>query len=83
MKPTEYGGDEAYGGGQGSFIFNMLFMEPDVDLSQKSPAGYAFEDYYYLPNPWSQEIENPKHALYYEQRERKGRGIVQNLSAQL
>jgi len=78
---TEYGGDEAYGGGQGSFIFNMLFMEPDVDLSQKSPLGYAFEDYYYLPNPWSEEIENPKHALFYEQREMRRRGIVQNLSA--
>ena len=78
---TEYGGDEAFGGGQGSFIFNMLFMEPDVDLSQKSPLGYAFEDYFYLPNPWSEEIENPKHALFYEQREQKMRGVVQNLSA--
>ena len=78
---TEYGGDEAYGGGQGSFIFNMLFMEPDVDLSQKSPEGFSLKDYYYLPNPWSQEIENPKHALYYEQREMKRRGMLENLNA--
>lgn len=78
---AEYGGDEAYGGGQGTAFFNLLFMEPDVDLNQKSPSTFLFEDYYYLPNPWSREIENPKHALYYEKRDFNRRGIIQNISA--
>jgi TonB-linked SusC/RagA family outer membrane protein len=78
---TEYGGDEAYGGGQGTAFFNMLFMEPDVDLNRDSPSTFLLKKYYYLPNPWSQEIENPKHALYYESRGYKRNGIVQNLTA--
>jgi TonB-linked SusC/RagA family outer membrane protein len=78
---TEYGGDEAYGGGQGTAFFNMLFMEPDVNLDMDSPSSFLLNKYYYLPNPWSQEIENPKHALYYENRQYKRNGIVQNLTA--
>jgi TonB-linked SusC/RagA family outer membrane protein len=78
---TEYGGDEAYGGGQGTAFFNMLFMEPDVDLNRDSPSSFLLKKYYYLPNPWSQEIENPKHALYYETRGYQRNGIVQNLTA--
>ncbi len=77
---TEYGGDEAYGGGQGTAFFNMLFMEPDVNLDMDSPNNDILSKYYYLPNPWSQEIENPKHALYYEKRELNRRGVVQNIT---
>ncbi len=77
---TEYGGDEAYGGGQGTAFFNMLFMEPDVDLDMNSPSDFLLPKYYHLPNPWSQEIENPKHALYYENRELNRRGVVQNIT---
>jgi TonB-linked SusC/RagA family outer membrane protein len=78
---SEYGGDEAYGGGQGTAFFNMLFMEPDVNLNRDSPSTFLLKKYYYLPNPWSQEIENPKHALYYEKRGYQRNGIIQNLTA--
>ncbi|VBB47218.1 TonB-dependent receptor [uncultured Paludibacter sp.] len=79
---TEYGGDEAYGGGQGTSFFNMLFMEPDVNLNMEAPSNdYTLKNYYYLPNPWSKEIENPKHSLYYENRNLNRRGVVQNIAA--
>jgi TonB-linked SusC/RagA family outer membrane protein len=77
---SEYGGDEAYGGGQGTAFFNMLFMEPDVNLDMNTPGDDLLTKYYYKPNPWSQEIENPKHALYYEKRDLNRRGVVQNIT---
>ncbi|MDD4191173.1 MAG: SusC/RagA family TonB-linked outer membrane protein [Mangrovibacterium sp.] len=76
----EYGGEEAYGGGQGTAFYNLLFMEPDVNLSMDPPGGFLLPNYYYLPNPWSPDTENPKHALHYEQRALNRRGVVQNIT---
>ena len=46
-------------GGTSAF-FNVLMMEPDVDLFAKNENG---QDYLYYPNHWSTQINNPLYDL--------------------
>jgi TonB-linked SusC/RagA family outer membrane protein len=47
------------GGGTGAF-FDVLMMEPDVDLFQKNTNG---QDYNYFPNHWNTQVSNPLYDL--------------------
>jgi len=48
------------GGGTGSF-FEVLMMEPDVDLFAKNSDG---QDYNYFPNHWNTIVANPLYDLW-------------------
>jgi len=50
--------------GSSNSFFDLLFINPDVDLNQKNPDG---SPYLILPDPWSIE-ENPLYPLYYRDR---------------
>ncbi len=52
------GGDSKYNGG---VFFNILLLEPDVDLEMKNPDG---QPYKFIPNPWQSEQENPLYNLW-------------------
>ncbi len=52
------GGDSKYNGG---VFFNILLLEPDVNLEQKNPDG---QPYKFIPNPWQSEQENPLYNLW-------------------
>jgi TonB-linked SusC/RagA family outer membrane protein len=51
------GGDSKYNGG---VFFNILLLEPDVNLELKNPDG---QPYQFIPNPWQSEQENPLYNL--------------------
>ncbi len=51
--------NDLMGGGTGAF-FDVLMMEPDVDLFKSNPDG---QDYNYYPNHWSTQINNPLYDL--------------------
>jgi len=48
------------GGGTGAF-FDVLMMDPDVDLFQKNIDG---QNYNYYPNHWNTQINNPLYDLW-------------------
>jgi TonB-linked SusC/RagA family outer membrane protein len=52
------GGDSKYNGG---VFFNILLLEPDVDLKLQNPDG---QPYLFIPNPWQSEQENPLYNLW-------------------
>jgi len=51
------------GGGTGSF-FEVLMMEPDVDLFKPNPDG---QKYNYFPNHWNTIVANPLYDLWRKQ----------------
>ncbi len=52
--------NDLMGGGSGAF-FDVLMMEPDVNLHKLNPDGQQFN---YYPNHWSTEINNPLYNLW-------------------
>ncbi len=52
------GGDDKYNGG---VFFNILLLEPDVNLELANPDG---QPYQFIPNPWQSEQENPLYNLW-------------------
>ncbi len=74
------------GGGKGSAFYSMLFMSPDVDVNMSTPSNFVtpatdvrLSDFFYKPDQWSRE-ENPKHALYYENKTTQRKSILQNFN---
>ncbi len=55
------------GGGELSAFSDVLFMNPDANLNMASPDTMILKKYYYKPDYWAL-ASNPKHSLYYEQR---------------
>lgn len=51
------------GGGTGAF-FDVLMMEPDVNLFQKNTDG---QEYIYYPNHWNTQVSNPLYDLWKKQ----------------
>ncbi len=73
--------DGGWGGGQGSAFFDMLFFEPDTDIEMDAPAGApgsALPKYYIHPNHWQTDNGNPLHALYYAERTRERKNVLQS-----
>jgi len=52
------GGVDEYNGG---IFFNILLLEPDVDLKFPNPDG---QPYLFIPNVWQSEQENPIYNLW-------------------
>ncbi len=69
-----------WGGGQGSAFFDMLFFEPDIDLDMDAPASFALPKYNIHPNHWQTDNGNPKHALYYADRNMERKNIMLSFS---
>ncbi|HSV75936.1 MAG TPA: SusC/RagA family TonB-linked outer membrane protein [Bacteroidales bacterium] len=69
-----------WGGGQGSAFFDMLFFEPDIDLSMDAPAGFALPKFYIHPSNWQVDNGNPMHALYYANRDMERRNVMLSFS---
>ncbi len=70
-----------WGGGQGSAFFNMLFFDPDTDLTMDAPEGEPLPKYFALPNHWQDDNDNPLHALYYQDRDLNRRNILQSIQS--
>jgi len=69
-----------WGGGQGSAFFDMLFFEPDIDLNMDAPVGFDLPKYYIHPNHWQVDNGNPRHALYYADRNMERRNVMLSFS---
>lgn len=70
------------GGGQGTVFFNVLMLNPDINLD--IPNGIydgigLGQKYMIKPDQWSNE-ENPKYALEYAERDGYRRGILSNFA---
>ncbi|MEA3444242.1 MAG: SusC/RagA family TonB-linked outer membrane protein, partial [Bacteroidota bacterium] len=62
--------------GSSSSFFDLLFINPDVDLSAPNDDG---SPYNILPDPWSIE-ENPLYPLYYRERLADRNSIMTNVN---
>lgn len=60
-------------GSDGGF-FDLLFLDPDVDLEQANEDGSPYK---IDPDPWSLE-ENPLYPLYYRERKEKRTSLLSN-----
>ncbi len=63
-------------GSNGSF-FDLLFVNPDVDLTQPNEDGSPYK---VRPDPWSVN-ENPLYPLYYRQRKRTKNSFMTDFKA--
>ncbi len=61
--------------GSNSSFFDLLFINPDVDLTAPNDDGTPYK---ILPDPWSIE-ENPLYPLYYRQREKFKNTFMTNI----
>jgi TonB-linked SusC/RagA family outer membrane protein len=52
------GGESGYNGG---IFFNLLLMQPDVDITLENPDG---QPYQIVPDPWQPTTTNPLYPLY-------------------
>ncbi len=63
--------------GSNSSFFDLLFVNPDVDLTAKNADGSPYK---VKPDPWSVN-ENPLYPLYYRQRKRTKNSILSDFKA--
>ncbi len=63
--------------GSNSSFFDLLFINPDVDLTVPNADGTPYK---ILPDPWSIE-ENPLYPLYYRQRRRTKNSFLSDFNA--
>jgi TonB-linked SusC/RagA family outer membrane protein len=63
--------------GSNATFNDLLFIGPDVDLTQKNPDG---SDYLIKPDPWS-IAENPLYPLKYRERTSKQMSFIGNVRA--
>lgn len=70
------------GEGASSAFYDLLFMNPDVNLDMDAPLSDTtyLTKYFYKPDNWSLS-GNPKHVLYYEQQNIKKYSVLQNINA--
>ncbi len=61
--------------GSNNSFYDLLFINPDVDLTAKNDDGSPYK---ILPDPWSIE-ENPLYPLYYRQRQTTKTTFMTNL----
>lgn len=71
---------DGWGGGQGSAFFDMLFFEPDIDLDMDATEDFALPKYHIQPNHWQSDNGNPKHALYYADRNLERKNVMLSFS---
>jgi TonB-linked SusC/RagA family outer membrane protein len=64
--------------GSSSPFFNVLLMNPDVNLNLKAPDDLILQKYYFRPDAYSNG-ENPKHQLFYESSTEQRNDILQNI----
>lgn len=65
--------------GSNSSFFDLLFINPDVDLTAKNDDGTPYR---ILPDPWSID-ENPLYPLYYRKRQTTKNVFMTNVRASL
>ncbi len=65
--------------GSNSSFFDLLFINPDVDLTAPNDDGSPYK---ILPDPWSIE-ENPLYPLYYRERFRGKNSFMSDFKATL
>ena len=63
--------------GSNSSFFDLLFINPDVDLTAPNDDGSPYK---INPDPWSIE-ENPLYPLYYRQRQKLKNSFLSNFRA--
>ena len=70
------------GEGAASAFYDLLFMNPDVNLDMEAPLSDTtfLKEYFYKPDNWSIS-GNPKHALYHQKQKTKRSSVLQNLTA--
>jgi TonB-linked SusC/RagA family outer membrane protein len=73
------GETESDGGGTSSIFYDVLFMNPDINLNMNAPDTMQLKKYYIKPDQWALGA-NPKHALYYEKRTTERTSLMQNYS---
>ena len=65
------------GGGSLCSFADVLFMNPDANLNMNAPSDSTLKKYYFKPDYWALAA-NPKHTLYYEERNTKKSSLMQN-----
>ena len=70
--------------GSASAFYDLLFMNPDINLDADAPLSDStfLKEYYIKPDNWSIS-GNPKHALFHEKIKTKKFSVLQNFNASL
>lgn len=65
--------------GSNNSFYDLLFINPDVDLNQTNEDGSPYK---VVPDPWSIN-ENPLYPLYYRQRDTKKNTFMTSINGKL
>ena len=65
--------------GSNSSFYDLLFLNPDVDLNQTNIDGSPYK---IIPDPWSIN-ENPLYPLHYRQRDTRKNTFMSNINGKL
>ncbi len=65
--------------GSNSSFYDLLFLNPDVDLNQTNTDGTPYK---IIPDPWSIN-ENPLYPLHYRQRDSRKNTFMTNVNAKI
>lgn len=78
------GESENNSGGPSSAFYDALFLNPDVNLNMNAPSSDTtlLTKYYIKPDNWTIS-GNPKHSLFYEERNTTRRSVIQNLNSNI